>query len=213
MKQILQNLKNGKTELVDVPTPMIKSGHLLIRSTASVISTGTERMLVEFGKANYLSKAKQQPDKVAQVLDKLKTDGFLPTINAVRAKLDQALPLGYSNAGAVLAVGEGVRSFSVGDRVISNGPHSEVVCVPKNLCAKISDEVGDEEAAFTVLAAIALQGIRLAKPTLGETFVVTGLGLIGQITVQLLRAQGCRALGIDLDENKLEIAHQFGAET
>lgn len=213
MKQILQNLKNGKTELVDIPTPMIKSGHLLIRSTASVISAGTERMLMEFGKANYLSKAKQQPDKIAQVLDKIKTDGLLPTIDAVRAKLEQSIPLGYSNAGVVLAVSEGVKGFSVGDRVISNGPHAEVVCVPKNLCAKIPDEVNDEEAAFAVLAAIALQGIRLAKPTLGETFVVTGLGLIGQITVQLLRAQGCKVLGIDFDENRLELAQQFGAET
>ncbi len=213
MKQILQNMKTGKTELIEVPCPAVKTGHLLIKTAFSAISAGTERMLVEFSKANYLSKAKQQPDKVKQVLDKLKTDGILSTLNSVQAKLDQPLPLGYSNSGTVIGVGKGVDNFNIGDRVISNGPHSEVVCVPKNLCAKIPDGVSDEEAAFTVLASISLQGVRLAKPTLGENFVVTGLGLIGQLVMQILIAQGCQVLAIDFDKDRLELARRFGAET
>jgi predicted dehydrogenase/threonine dehydrogenase-like Zn-dependent dehydrogenase len=212
MKQILQNLKTGKTEFIEVPCPTVKPGHLLIKTAFSVISAGTERMLVEFGKANYLSKAKQQPDKVKQVLNKLKTDGILSTLSSVQAKLDQPLPLGYSNAGTVIEVGKGVDNFNIGDRIISNGPHSEIVCVPKNLCAKILEGVGDEEAAFTVLASIALQGVRLAKPTLGENFVVTGLGLIGQLAVQILIAQGCQVLAIDFNKDRLELAKRFGAE-
>ncbi|MBW4496558.1 MAG: bi-domain-containing oxidoreductase [Oscillatoria princeps RMCB-10] len=213
MKQILQSLNTGTTEIVEVPCPRVKPGHLLIRTSTSLVSAGTERMLVEFGKANLLDKARQQPEKVRMVLDKVNTDGLIPTLEAVRSKLDQPLPMGYSNAGIVLAAGAGVGGFAPGDRVVSNGPHAEVVCVPKNLCAKIPDSVSDEAAAFTVLGAIALQGIRLAQPTLGETFAVTGLGLIGLIAVQLLRAQGCRVLGIDFDPKKLDLARQFGAET
>ena len=213
MKQILQNLSNGETELTEVPCPRGKAGHLLIRTVTSLVSAGTERMLVEFGKANLIDKARQQPDKVRMVLDKIKTDGLMPTIEAVRSKLDQPLPMGYCNVGVVIEVGAGVTGFSVGDRVASNGKHAEVVCVPKNLCAKIPDSVSDEAAAFTVIGAIALQGIRLAQPTLGETFVITGLGLIGLVTVQLLRAHGCRVLGIDFDPQKLELARKLGAET
>ncbi|MHB8533836.1 MAG: bi-domain-containing oxidoreductase [Sulfuricaulis sp.] len=213
MKQILQNLNNGETELADVPCPRTKVGHLLIRTLASLVSAGTERMLVEFGKANIMDKARQQPDKVRMVLDKIKTDGLMPTLEAVRNKLDQPLPMGYCNVGVVLEVGAGVSGFSVGDRVVSNGKHAEVVCVPKNLCAKIPDVVDDDAAAFTVIGAIALQGIRLGKPTLGETFVVTGLGLIGLMAVQLLRAHGCRVLGVDFDPLKLELARKFGVET
>lgn len=212
MKQILQNLKTGITELADVPVPAVKPGHLLIRSKMSVISAGTEKMLVDFGKANLLDKARQQPDKVRQVLDKVKTDGIIPTIESVRAKLDQPLPLGYSNVGVVEALGQGVTGFSVGDRVISNGHHAEYVCVSQNLCQKVPDDVEDEEAAFTVIGAIALQGIRLAQPTMGEQFVVTGLGLIGLMAVQLLVAHGCRVLGIDLDKQRCMRAKEFGAE-
>ncbi|MBI3351075.1 MAG: bi-domain-containing oxidoreductase [Nitrospirae bacterium] len=213
MKQILQNLKSGETELVEVPCPQVKPWHLLIRTTNSLVSAGTERMLVEFGKANLIEKARQQPDKVRMVLEKVKTDGLLPTLDAVRNKLDQLLPMGYCNAGVVIEVGEGVSGFNVGDRVASNGKHAEVVSVPVNLCAKIPESVSDEEGAFTVIGAIALQGIRLAQPTLGEFFVVTGLGLIGLITVQILKAQGCHVLGIDFDSEKLKLAGHFGAET
>ena len=142
MKQILQNLSNGKTTIVNVPCPKIKKGSLLIASSKTLVSTGTERMLVDFGKANVLDKARQQPDKVKMVLDKVKTDGLFPTIDAVRSKLDQPLSLGYCNAGVVLE--SGVKGFALGDRVVSNGNHAEVVRVPQNLCAKIPDEVDDE---------------------------------------------------------------------
>ena len=213
MKQILQSLKTGDTEVAEVPCPRPQSGHLLIRSSCTLVSAGTERMLVEFGKAGWIEKARQQPDKVRMVLDKVKTDGLMPTLDAVRNKLDQPLPMGYSNAGVVMEVGAGVTGFSVGDRVASNGKHAEVICVPKNLCAKVPETVSDEAAAFTIISAIGLQGIRLIQPTLGEAVVVTGLGLIGLIAVQLLRAQGCRVLGIDMDPVKLELARQFGAET
>ena len=212
MKQILQNLKTGATEVVEVPCPQTLSGQLLIRTTCSLVSAGTERMLVDFGKANPIEKARQQPDKVRMVLDKVKTDGLMPTVDAVRNKLAQPLPLGYCNVGEVLEVGKGIDGFAVGDRIASNGKHAEVVSVPINLCARIPESVSDEAAAFTVVGAIALQGIRLVQPTLGEAVVVTGLGLIGQLAVQLLRANGCRVLGIDLDPVKLAIAQSFGAE-
>jgi predicted dehydrogenase/threonine dehydrogenase-like Zn-dependent dehydrogenase len=212
MNQILQHLNDGKTILAEVPCPSIKPGNLLIRTSASLVSTGTEKMLVDFSKANMIDKARQQPDKVKMVLDKVRADGLLPTLETVRRKLDQPLPMGYCNVGMVMAVGIGVEGFAVGDRVASNGKHAEVVCVPKNLCTKIPDSVSDEAATFTVIGSIALQGIRLVQPTLGETIVVTGLGLIGLVTVQLLRAQGCRVLGIDFDERKVELARSFGAE-
>lgn len=212
MKQILQNLKNGITELSDIPCPTVGVGQLLIRSQCSLISAGTERMLIDFGKANLIEKARQQPDKVRMVLEKVKTDGLLPTIDAVRGKLNQSIPLGYCNVGKVLSVGSSAIGFNVGDRIASNGVHAEVIAVPVNLCAKIPDNVSNESAAFTVVGAIALQGVRLANPTLGEAVAVIGLGLIGQLTVQLLRANGCRVLGIDFDSEKLEVAKSFGAE-
>ena len=212
MKQILQSLKTGSTEVAEVPRPAVKRGQLLIRSSHTLVSAGTERMLVEFGKANWIDKARQQPDKVRMVLDKIKTDGFMPTVEAVFNKLDQPLPLGYCNVGTVLEAGVGVSGFVPGDRVVSNGKHAEVVSVPLNLCARVPDAVPDEEAAFTVLGAIALQGIRLVQPTLGETVVVTGLGLIGLVALQLLRAHGCRVLGLDFDADKLALARSFGAE-
>ena len=212
MKQILQSLKTGAVSLADIPCPAPGRGQLLIRTTRTLVSSGTERMLVDFGKAGWIDKARQQPDKVRMVLEKIRTDGLMPTIEAVMNKLDQPIALGYCNVGTVVAVGAGVTGFEVGDRVASNGKHAEWVAVPAILCAKVPDDVGDEEAAFTVLGAIALQGIRLVQPTLGEAVVVTGLGLIGLVTVQLLRAQGCRVLGLDFDPAKLELARRFGAE-
>ena len=210
MKQIIQSFKTGETILEEVPAPQVKRGCLLIRTSKSLVSLGTERMLVEFGKSNYLQKAKQQPDKVKQVLDKIKTDGLKPTVEAVFNKLGEPIPLGYCNVGEVIAVGEGVSGFEVGDRVASNGPHAEFVCVPKNLVAHIPENVSDEEAAFTVVGSIGLQGIRLLNPTLGETVVVIGLGLIGLLTAQLLKANGCRVIGSDLDEEKLALAEKWG---
>ena len=211
MQQILQDLKNGETMLVEVPTPSNSSGNLLIQTNNSVVSVGTERMLVNFGKANYIDKARQQPDKVKQVINKVKTDGLMPTIEAVTSKLEQPLPLGYCNAGKV--IDSQFDGFKIGDRVVSNGHHAEVVRVPGNLCAKIPDNVSDETAAFTVIGSIALQGIRLISPTIGETVVVSGLGLIGLIAVQILKANGCKVLGIDFDEHKCSLAREFGAET
>jgi len=211
LKQILQNLSNGETTLVDVPCPKNIKSNILVATRNTVVSAGTERMLVNFGKASYIDKARQQPDKVKMVLNKVVTDGLMPTIDAVRSKLDQPLPLGYCNAGIVLE--SDVNGFEVGDRVVSNGNHAEVVRVPKNLCVKIPGNVDDESAAFTVLGAIGLQGIRLVQPTIGECFVVTGLGLIGLMCVQMLRANGCRVLGIDFDSKKCELAQKFGAET
>jgi len=213
MKQVLQSLKDGKTEVIDAPCPQVKAKHVLVKTMSSLISTGTERMLLEFGHANYIEKARSQPDKVRMVLDKIKTDGLLTTLDAVRRKLDNAIPMGYSNVGEVIAIGRDVTEFAVGDRVVSNGNHAEVVSVPVNLCAKIPDSVSNDEAVFTVVSAIALQGIRLAKPTLGEKIVVVGLGLIGLMTVQLLRAAGCQVLGVDFDAKKLQLAEQYGAQT
>jgi predicted dehydrogenase len=213
VKQILQHLGTGATEVAEVPAPGVSAGQLLIRTSHTLISAGTERMLLDFGKANPLEKARQQPEKVRQVLQKVRTDGLLQTIAAVRNKLDQPLALGYCNVGRVLDAGRGVEGFAAGDRVASNGKHAEVVSVPVNLCARVPDAVSDDEAAFTVIGAIALQGIRLVQPTLGEAVVVTGLGLIGQIAVQLLRAHGCRVLGIDPDPARLAMARRFGAET
>jgi predicted dehydrogenase/threonine dehydrogenase-like Zn-dependent dehydrogenase len=212
MKQVLQNLKDGSTEVADVPCPRVGAGQLLIRTASTLVSAGTERMLVDFGKASLLDKARQQPDKVRMVLDKVRSDGLLPTVDAVRNKLDQPLSMGYCNVGEVVEVGAGVTNFAVGERVASNGKHAEMVAVPVNLCAKVPDAVPDEAAAFTVLGAIALQGIRLVQPTLGEAVVVTGLGLIGLLTVQLLKAQGCRVIGFDFDADKVALARRFGAE-
>lgn len=210
MKQIIQSFKTGETVLEEVPAPKVRRGHILIKTTRSLVSLGTERMLVEFGRASLLQKAMQQPERVKQVLGKIKTDGLKPTLDAVRNKLGQPLPLGYCNAGRVIAVGEGVHEFKTGDRVVSNGPHAEYVCVPKNLCARVPDSVSDEDAAFTVIGSIGLQGIRLCEPQLGETIVVVGLGLIGLITAELLTANGCRVIGIDPDEQKNIIAGKKG---
>ena len=203
MKQILQTLGNGEIGIADLPCPKALSNQVLVRSRVSLISSGTERMLLDFGKANWIAKARQQPDKVRMVIEKARTDGVVATLQAVQAKLDQSIGLGYCNVGEIVASGI---------RMVSNGPHAEMVSVAKNLCTRIPDRISDREAAFTVVGAIALQGIRLAKPTLGETFVVTGLGLIGLIAVQLLRAHGCRVLGVDYDSKKIELARQFGAE-
>ncbi len=212
VKQILQSLKSGATEVADMPCPRVRAGQVLIRTHATLVSAGTERMLAEFGRAGWLDKARQQPEKVRMVIEKIRTDGLLQTLDAVRSKLDEPMPMGYCNAGTVIEVGAGVEGFAVGDRVASNGRHAELVTVPVNLCAKVPDAVSDEAAAFTVLGAIALQGVRLAQPTLGESFVVSGLGLVGLLTVQLLRAQGCRVLGMDYDAARLALAQEFGAE-
>jgi predicted dehydrogenase/threonine dehydrogenase-like Zn-dependent dehydrogenase len=213
MKKIIQSLNTGETTIANTPIPMVNEGELLIKTKYSLISKGTEKMLVEFGKSSSINKAKQQPDKLKAVLDKLKTDGIIPTIEAVYSKLQYPIPMGYCNLGEVIGKGNGVKNFELGDLVISNGNHAEVVSVPKQLCAKVPNDIDQKQAVFTILASVSLQGIRLAKPTLGEYFVVYGLGIIGLITVQLLRANGCRVLGIDFDKEKINLAKGYGADT
>ncbi|MCB9211125.1 MAG: bi-domain-containing oxidoreductase [Ignavibacteriales bacterium] len=210
MKQLIQNLKTGVTSIIDVPKPKIGRDAILIKTHRSLVSLGTEKMLVEFGQANLLSKARQQPERVKEVLAKIKSDGLTPTLEAVFNKLDEPLPLGYCNAGEVIEVGSGVTEFKVGDRVVSNGPHAEIVSVSKNLVSRIPDGISYEEASFTVIGSIGLQGIRLVNPTYGETVVVIGLGLIGLITAQLLLANGCNVIGFDFDASKIEIANKLG---
>lgn len=213
MKQIIQSFRTGETILEDIPSPIVSKGQVLIQTTYSLVSLGTERMLVEFGRSNLISKARQQPEKVREVLDKIKTEGLMPTLEAVFNKLGEPLPLGYCNVGRVIAIGEGVQGFSIGDRVASNGQHAEVVSVPMNLVVRIPDNVSDVEATFTVIGSIGLQGIRLVNPTLGETVVVVGLGLIGLITAQLLKANGCKVIGVDFDQAKLDLAKTWNIIT
>jgi predicted dehydrogenase/NADPH:quinone reductase-like Zn-dependent oxidoreductase len=212
MKQVLQRLDYGTIELADVPMPSVAGPRLLVQSRVSLISAGTERMLLDFGRAGWLEKARQQPEKVRQVFDKVRTDGLATTLDAVRSKLGTPIALGYCNAGVVTEVGTRVPGFSAGDRVVTNGPHAEFVVAPHTLASRIPDGVSDDAAAFAPVAAIGLQGIRLAAPTLGETVVVYGLGLIGLLTVQLLRANGCRVIGIDNNPERLALAETFGAE-
>lgn len=211
MKQLFQSLKSGEVNLEELPVPSCGPGQVLVKTSKTLVSLGTEKMLLNFGKANLLNKIKQQPDKVQQVLTKIKTDGLIPTLNAVKTKLEQPLPLGYSSVGVVLEVGKNISDLKPGDRVVSNGPHAEYVAVPRNLVAKIPDGVSDESAVFTVVGAIGLQGIRLVNPSLGETVVVVGLGLIGLLTVQLLKASGCNVIGYDFDEDKVKRARIYGA--
>jgi len=214
MKQLIQSLSNGQLQLLDCPIPPVKAGHVLIKTYHSIISKGTEETLLQFGRASWLKKARMQPEKLNQIKMKLTTEGWAETLAAVKNKLNTPISPGYSQSGIVVEVGKGVERFSIGDRVVSNGPHSEFVCVSENLCLKIPHApiISFEDAAFTPIAAIALQGIRLLNPTLGETIVVQGLGLLGLLTVQLLKAQGCRVLGIDFEGPQLDLAKQFGAE-
>ncbi|MEW6269541.1 MAG: bi-domain-containing oxidoreductase, partial [Thermodesulfobacteriota bacterium] len=187
-------------------------GHILVRTAVSLISPGTERMLVEFGRAGMLGKARSQPEKVRQLVAKARTDGVRPALDAVASRLEEPLPLGYSNVGRVLEVGARVTGFAPGQRVLTNGPHAGVVCVPATLAAMVPDGVDDESASFGVLGAIALNGVRLLEPTLGETFAVIGLGVLGLLSVQLLRAHGCRVLAVDVDAARCELARTLGAD-
>ncbi len=211
MKQVLQNVKDGQLSLTDCPAPMVQPGHLLIANEASLISAGTEKMVMDLASKSLLGKARERPDHVRRVLEKVRNEGLFNTIQAVREKLDEPMSMGYSASGIVLACGEGVQDYKPGDRVASNGHHAEVVSVPVNLCAQVPDGVSMDHAAFAVLGAIALQGNRLAKIELGETVLVIGLGLVGQLSVALLAAAGCRVIGTDLDSSKCDLAKQMGA--
>lgn len=213
MQQVFQDLRNGEFCLMDMPLPKIRENQILVSSICSLISPGTEGMLTNFGKSNYIQKVMQKPEKMKDVIDKIASDGLIETYDAVKNKLETPLPLGYSNVGYILEVGKNVKGFKIGDRVASNGPHAEIFVVNQNLCALVPEEVSSEEGAFTVLASIGLQGVRLSLPTYGETFLVSGLGLIGLLTAQILISQGCRVLGVDLDKTKCLIAESFGVET
>lgn len=212
MKQIIQNLGNGATSIIEVPVPYCGPKSVLIKTSLSLVSLGTEKMLVDFGNSSLLSKALKQPDKVNEVFSKFKSDGILPTISAVVNKLSQPIPLGYCNVGTIIEVGREITEFKIGDRVASNGCHAEFVCVPKNLVAKLPDGVTEEQGSFAVIGSIGLQGIRLVNPTFGESVVVVGLGLIGLLTSQLLLANGCKVIGFDFDQTKVDLAKSFGVD-
>ncbi len=214
MKQLLQNIHIGETLIAEVPIPQLQAGMVLVCTHASLVSAGTERMLVEFAEKSLLGKALSRPDLVRQVADKARREGLLSTIEAAFNRLDQPMPLGYSSAGVIEAVGEGVQGFKVGDRVACAGGgyavHAEHVLVPQNLLAKLPDQVDFESAAFTTLGAIALHGFRLANAQLGESVGVIGLGLLGLLTVLLAKAAGCQVFGVDLDESRVKLANQLG---
>ncbi len=213
MRQILLNLGTGEIGIEEIPIPKVKAQHILIKSNISLISSGTERMLLDFGKSNIYQKVKSQPSKVKEVFEKIKSEGIYTTLDAVTNKLDTPIPLGYCNVGIVQEVGENVTEFSKGDRVICNGYHASYNVVSKNLCAKIPSSVSDEDAVFTILASIALQGIRLLDPKLGETILVSGLGLIGLLAVQILKANGCKVLAIDPNKQRCELAKKYDINT
>ncbi|MEZ4415111.1 MAG: bi-domain-containing oxidoreductase [Gemmatimonadota bacterium] len=212
MKQLLQ-YPAGETRIADVPAPVIRPGHVLVRTEASLVSIGTERMLVDFARKSLLAKARSRPDLVRKVVDKARSEGVLTAWEATRARLDQPMPLGYSAAGVVVEVGDGISELAPGDRVAAAGAgHAQLLCVPRNLVARVPEGVPAESAAFATVAAIALHGLRLADTQLGEQVAVIGLGLIGLITVQLARAAGLRVIGFDLDGDRVERARTLGAE-
>jgi predicted dehydrogenase len=215
MKQLIQNLSSGEVEVVDVPAPRVGPGGVLVRTRSSLISAGTERMVASFARSNLLEKARSRPDLVRQTIEKAKRDGVLDTLHAVRNRLDQPMPLGYSAAGEVVAVGEGVSDVRVGDRVACAGAgiavHAQIIAVPRNLAVVVPDGASFDQAAFSTLGAIALHGIHLANAQLGETVAVIGLGLLGLLTVQLLRAAGCSVVGIDPNAQRADLAMALGA--
>src|SRR2546426_7506144 len=216
MKQVIQDLRTRQLKVADVPPPVVQRGRVTVRTVASLISAGTERMTVEMGNRSLFGKAKERPDLVKQVIQKAQNEGVLNTLNAVRAKLGSVTALGYSASGTVIGVGDDVTGFRPGDRVACAGAgyasHAEVLSVPQNLCVHLPENVDFESGALSTLRAIALQGLKLATPTLGEAFVVIGLGLIGQLTVQLLRANGCRVFGIDPEPRKITMARELAAD-
>src|SRR5690242_18246388 len=216
MKQVLQNRKTGRPFVGEVPAPALQRGRVLVRTVASLISAGTERAAVELVSKGLVQEARERPDLVKQVVAKVKNEGLLNTFASVRDKMAASQALGYSAAGIVAAVGEDVSEFQVGDRVACAGvgfaSHAEVLSVPKNLCVHLPESVSFESGAYGTLGAIALQGVRLAELTLGESVVVIGLGLVGQLTVQLLKANGCRVLGLDLDHRRVSLAMELGVD-
>jgi predicted dehydrogenase/threonine dehydrogenase-like Zn-dependent dehydrogenase len=216
MKQVLQHVRKRTLQLAEVPEPGVRSGGVLVRNSISLISAGTEKMVIDFAGKSMIGKAQERPDLVKQVVDKVKKDGLGPTIQTVLSKLDEPIALGYSCAGIVEEVGRGAEEFSVGDRVACAGmgyaSHAELVFVPKNLTVAVPPDVSLEDASFVTLGAIALQGVRITDPRLGENVAVIGLGLLGLLTIQILKANGCRTLGIDLDPTKVALALELGSD-
>jgi predicted dehydrogenase/threonine dehydrogenase-like Zn-dependent dehydrogenase len=217
MKQLLQNIKNGRTAVEEVPVPTPQRGQALVRVAASLVSAGTERMVVEFAGKSLVGKARARPDLVRQVVDKMKREGPLPAIQAAYNRLDQPMPLGYSSAGTIVALGEGMAGFTVGQRVACAGGgyavHAEYNLVPRNLLTPLPDAVDFEAAAFTTLGAIAMHGFRLARPAIGETVAVIGMGLVGVLAGQIAAASGCCVLGIDPKSDRVALAESLGITT
>src|SRR5258706_14633446 len=216
MKQLLQNLRTGIAIVTEAPVPAVQPGRVLLCPAASLISAGTEHALTELGQKSLLGKARERPELIAKVWEKVKTEGVAQALEGVRDKLDQSHAVGYSAAGTVIECAPDVTDFRPGDPVACAGTdyasHAEIISVPRNLCVRLPVGLSFAEAAFGTVGAIALQGVRLAEPTLGEAVVVIGLGLVGQLTVQLLKANGCRVFGIDIDETRIQLALQSGAE-
>jgi predicted dehydrogenase/D-arabinose 1-dehydrogenase-like Zn-dependent alcohol dehydrogenase len=212
MKQVTQNIRTGELSVPDVPEPAVAIGEVLIANQASLVSAGTEKMVLDLAKKSLFSKARERPDQIRRMLEKIRHEGLSSTIRQVRKKLDQPVTMGYSSAGIVVACGAGVQEFKPGDRVASNGPHAEVVTVPRNLCAHVPENVSFDQACFAILGSIALQGIRLSQCQIGETVFVIGLGLVGQLTVSLAKAAGLRVIGTDPDFSRCELARRIGAD-
>jgi predicted dehydrogenase/threonine dehydrogenase-like Zn-dependent dehydrogenase len=217
MKQVFQDARSAEVTVVEVPAPKLLAGCVLVRTAASLVSAGTERASSEFASKNLLQKARMRPDLVRDVLSKISRDGLLATVSTVRSRLDQPSALGYSSAGTVVAVGEGIADITPGDRVACAGAghavHAEFACVPRLLVARIpSETVTFDDAAFTTLGAVALHGVRNADVKLGDIVAVIGLGLLGQLTVQILKAAGCCVLGMDISEERAQLALRLGAD-
>src|SRR5712672_4626203 len=219
MKQVFQDARSAEITIVDVPAPKLLAGCVLVRTAASLVSAGTERASSEFASKNLLQKARMRPDLVREVLSKISRDGLVATISTVRNRLDQPSALGYSSAGTVVAVGEGVTDINPADRVVCAGAghavHAEFACVPRLLLARIPPESGVsfDHAAATTVGAVALHGVRTADVKLGDVVGVIGLGLLGQLTVQILKAAGCRVVGMDIDRSHVDLALPLGADT
>jgi len=216
MKQIVQNYKTGKLEVLDVPSPIVSPGGVLVKNVNSLISVGTEKLVINLAKKSLISKALARPDLVKKVINKMKQEGLAEAYRQSMARLEELTPLGYSSAGEVLRVGQGAEEFKIGDRIACAGSniasHAETIFVPKNLCTKIPENVSFEEASFGNVGAIALHGVRMGEPTIGEKVVIIGLGLLGQIALQILKANGCQVFCTDIDESKVKLAKELGAD-
>ena len=215
MKQLTQKLKEGKINIIEVPVPEVTKGEILVRNIYSCISSGTESSTVKAARKGYLGKAKERPEQFKQVLEKLKTQGFLQTYRAVMKKLDAHSPLGYSCVGQVVDLAPDVREFSLGDYVACGGgsaSHAEIVSVPENLCVKISPDTDLKQAVYNTLGAIAMQGVRQADLRLGESCAVIGLGLIGQLTCVLMKAAGVKVVAVDINSAMVEMAGKHCAD-